>query len=151
MSSVWLTPPKVNATPCILFIAKGEPRVLAAIVVADDNNFYLTYSKEVKGVISHLVLTSPFVEKDKTKFLVFKYGKRRIKAKGYLIVVESKYELDLLTEEIRYIISASIDVPVKVRKNQIGQEVPIPPPKEGKKVYELILESTPVHENQETE
>lgn len=140
MTSVWLESPRVNSVPYRLFVTKGKPRVVAAILIGDDKRFYLAYSREVRGVIRELVLSSPFIDASKPRYLVFRCGKRRVKTKGYLVIAKSKYELDLLTEEVRYLIASTIDVPVRVRKLKSEEEVPKVSrtlSEEEKRIYEL--------------
>jgi len=154
MSSVWLESPKVNSVPYRLFITKGKPRVVAAILIGDDKQFYLAYSREVRGVIRELVLSSPFIDASKSRYLVFRCGKRRVKAKGYLVTAKSKYELDLLTEEVRYLISSTIDVPVRVRKLKSGEEISKISKtltKEEKRIYELAPIDLPLELEEEIE
>jgi len=124
VSEVWVRQPEVNAVPYRLFITKGAPQVLAAIVFADDMKFYLAYSKVVAGVVKDLILPSKYLDRGSKKFLVFRIGRRLVKTTGYLVVASSKYSLDLLTEEIRYIIQEALGRPVKVRKLKSEEELP---------------------------
>jgi len=143
MASVWVEGPSVNAVPYRLFITKGKPKILAAIVFADDKHFYFVFSKEVRSVANDIILASPFVDRTKVRYLVFTYNKRRIKTTGYLIKTTSKYEFDIFTEEVRYIIAATIDKPVKVRKLKSEEELP----KTAKKLGEeekVIFELAPI-------
>jgi len=140
MASVWVEGPAVNAVPYRLFITKGKPKILAAIVFADDKQFYFTFTKEVRNVANDIILASPFVDRTKVRYLVFTYNRRRIKTTGYLIKAASKYEFDVFTEEVRYIIAATIDKPVKVRKLKSEEELPKTAKKLGedeRKIFEL--------------
>lgn len=144
MASVWLESPSVNSRPLRLFISKGgRRRVLAAILVGDDGCFYLAYSREVAGVLRELVLPSPLLDPSRSRLLVFKCGGRCVRARGYAIKARSRHELDLLTEEVRYLIAAAIDVPVKVREVEGVQSKP--PVEAGEeRVYEAVVAATPV-------
>ncbi|MEM2260962.1 MAG: hypothetical protein QXK24_00780 [Ignisphaera sp.] len=114
--SIWLEGPKINSIIYRSFIVKGRNSVVAAIVYADDGYFYLTFSKSVAGVIKDLILPSPFINQDKKRTLIFTIGSKKITSYGYLITTESSYDLDLLTEEIRFIIEACLGIGIKVRR-----------------------------------
>ncbi|MEM1693830.1 MAG: hypothetical protein QXL19_05840 [Ignisphaera sp.] len=116
--SIWIEGPKINSIIYRSFVIKGRNSVVGAIVYADDGYFYLTFSKSVAGVIKDLVLPSPFINQDKKKTLIFTIGSKKITSYGYLITTESSYDLDLLTEEVRFIIEACLGVGVKVRKHK---------------------------------
>lgn len=138
--SVWLEVPQVNAVPYRVFVSKGQKGVVAAIVFADDGSFYLAYSKDISGVVKDVILSSPYVNKSKKRYLVFRIGKRLVKTKGYLLAVGSRYSLDLLTEEVRYVIAAALDRPIKVRKLKSEEELPATMKSmtdEEKKIFEL--------------
>jgi len=140
MSSVWVESPTINAVPYRLFITKGKPKIVAAIVFADDKQFYLVYAKEVRNVVNDIILASPFIDRSKKRYLALRHNKRRIKGTGYLVKATSKYEFDVFTEEIRYIIAAAIGRPVKVRRLKSEEEIPEVSKKlseEEKKIFEL--------------
>jgi len=137
---MWLEGPSVNAVPYRVFVAKGKNLVVASIVFADDKQFYLVYSHDVRNVAKDLILASEFVDKSKTKYVVFNYGRKTIKATGYLIKAPSRYAFDIFTEEVRRIISATLGVPVKVRKLKSEEELPEVSKKlseDEKKIFEL--------------
>jgi len=146
MSSAWLEGPGINAVPYRLFITRGKPRIVAAIVFADDKQFYLVYTKDIRNVANDIILASPFVDRAKKRYLVFKHNKRRIKATGYLVKATSKYEFDIFTEEVRYIIVATIGKSVKVRRLKSEEEIPEVSKKlseEEKKIFELAPVDVP--------
>lgn len=139
MSSVWLEGGKINAVPYRSFVVKGKGSVVAVVLFSDDGNLYVAFSKPVAGVAKELLLPSPFVNAGKTKPLRFIVGSRAVTATGYLVVASSKYDLDLFTEEVRFIIEASLGVVLKVRKHKSPDS---PPPKrsmlaEEKALYDL--------------
>ncbi|MEM4787695.1 MAG: hypothetical protein QXV28_06945 [Ignisphaera sp.] len=139
MSSVWLEGAKVNSILYRSFVVKGRNKVIAAILYADDGNLYLAFSRSVAGVIKELVLPSPFVDQGKKKLLRFSVGSRTVTSMGYYIVVGSRYDLDLLTEEIRFIAEATLGVGVKVRRHKSPEASPLKKTltEEEKKLLEL--------------
>jgi hypothetical protein len=146
LASVWLEGPKFNAVPYRVFVTKGKPSVVAAIVISDDKQFYLVYSKDIQGMVRDLLLPSPFLDKTRKKYLVFRVGKRKVKSTGYLIAARSKYELDLFTEEVRYLIASAIDKPIKVRKLKSEEEIPKITKsltEEERRIYELAPVDVP--------
>ncbi|MEM1693954.1 MAG: hypothetical protein QXH21_08835 [Ignisphaera sp.] len=125
MSSVWLEGAKINSILYRSFVVKGRNRIVAAILYADDGNFYLSFSRSVAGVVKELVLPSPFVDQSKKRLLRFSIGSRKINSTSYLVIAGSKYDLDLLTEEVRFIIEASLGVSIKVRKHKSPESLPL--------------------------
>ncbi|MEM4500866.1 MAG: hypothetical protein QW512_01885 [Thermofilaceae archaeon] len=139
VSSVWLEGARVNSILYRSFVVKGRGEVVAAILYADDGNLYLAFSRSVAGVIRELVLPSPFVDQSRRRMLRFTVGSRKVTSTGYLVAAGSRYDLDLLTEEVRFIVEASLGVGVKVRKHRSPEA---PPPKgvlteEERKLLEL--------------
>ena len=140
MSDVWVRPPEVNSVPYRLFISKGSPQVLAAIVFADDMKLYLACSRVVASVVKDLILPSKYLDRGSKRLLVFRVGGRLVRATGYLVVAPSKYSLDLLTEEVRYIIQGALGRPVRVRRMKSEGELPAAARRMSeaeKKIYEL--------------
>lgn len=146
MSSVWLEGPTVNAVPYRLFVTKGRPKVVAAILFADDKQFYFAFDKDVKNVAKDILLASPFIDKARSRHLVFKHGQRKVRAMGYLVKTGSKYEFDIFTEEVRKLISMTLDRPIKVVKLKSEEEMPETSKKlsdEEKKIFELAPPDLP--------
>jgi len=154
MSSVWIEGPTVNAVPYRVFVTRGKPKVVAAIVFADDRQFYLAYTRDVKNVVNDIILASPFIDRNRKKYLVFKYNNRRIKATGYLVKAASKYEFDIFTEEVRYVTAAALGKPIKVRKLKSEEELPEVSKKlseEEKKIFELAPIDVPTEIEEKVE
>lgn len=137
-SSVWIEGGKVNAVVYRSFVAKGRGTVLAALLFADDSNLYLSLTRSVANVAKELVLPSPMVDRRRVRELRFAVGSRVVRSAGYLVKTSTRYELDLLTEELRFLIEATLGIPVKVRKHRSPDS---PPPRvardEERALYEL--------------
>lgn len=121
------------------FVIRGKGTVVASILFADDSNMYIAFSKTVAGIAKELILPSPFINSGKTRHLRFATGSRTVMSTGYLVSAGSRYDLDLLTEEVRFVIEASLGVGVKVRKYKSPDS---PPPRrelkeEEKHLYEM--------------
>ena len=146
MSSVWLEGPSINAVPYRLFVTKGRPKVVAAILFADDKQFYLAFDREVKNVAKELLLPLPHIDRANPRDLVFRFRKRKVKATGYPIRTGSKYEFDLVCEAVRAIIMATLDRPVRVIKLMSDEMTPQTTRSltdEEKAIYELVPPDNP--------
>lgn len=141
MSSVWLEGAKVNSVLYRSFVVKGRNRVVAAILFAEDGNLYLTFSRSVAGVVKELVLPSPFINQNKRMTLRFSVGSRQVASVGYLVTAGSKYNLDLLCEELRFIMEASLGIRLKIRKHKSPDS---PPRKELKEEERKLFELAPI-------
>ena len=111
---VWLRP-RTNAAPLVLFVSRGRPRVLAAVVRGEDGGLYLAYSRAVSGVVRELVLSSPLLDGSRPRYLAFECGGRVVRARAYPVRAGPGPELGLLIEEVRFVLSAALDVSVRVR------------------------------------
>lgn len=142
--SVWLEGGKVNAVLYRSVVAKGSGRVLAAVLYADDGNLYLAFPRPVAAVAGELILPSPFVDRSKKRLLRFSVGSRVVTATGYLVAAGGRYDLDLLCEEVRFVVEASLGVAAKVRRHRHpGARPPAQASPEEASLFELAPVDAP--------
>jgi hypothetical protein len=132
--------------PYILFVTTRNPRVVAAVLYTEDGKLYFATSKDLKKAFHDILLSSPFIDRDSKRILVFKVGGRTVKATAYEVKVTRAYELDLFAEEVRYLASDLLGdyvrvVMIKTKAEEKGEKGKAS--EDEGKVYEVVPDNIP--------